>query len=74
MGTVCTLFVAGYLADSSWGWPSIFYATGLSAIIWSLLWFFVGANSPATHKNISQKEREYIQSLLVNSSLDSHVS
>ena len=68
------MFVAGYLAESFWGWPSIFYATGLPAILWSFVWCFVGADSPATHKTISLKEREYIQINIVNSSEDSNVS
>ncbi|KAG8313436.1 hypothetical protein J6590_001904 [Homalodisca vitripennis] len=68
VGATLTLFVAGLLAASSWGWPSIFYVTGLCSLIWCLAWLFLGANSPDTHPSISDCERNYIKSELINSS------
>lgn len=72
-GTVITLFVAGFLAASPGGWPSIFYVTGLCAILWALAWLYVGADSPASHSTISEDERNYIQRLLIHSSPESSV-
>ncbi|XP_046680594.1 putative inorganic phosphate cotransporter isoform X1 [Homalodisca vitripennis] len=68
LGTVVTLFVAGYLAAGPWGWPSIFYSTGLCGVLWAVAWLFLGANSPDTHPSISDSEREYIKAALVSSS------
>uniref|UniRef100_A0A1B6DWX2 Putative inorganic phosphate cotransporter n=1 Tax=Clastoptera arizonana TaxID=38151 RepID=A0A1B6DWX2_9HEMI len=65
-GTVFTLFIAGFLADSPGGWPSIFYVTGALSVAWASVWFFIGANSPAEHKSISAEEKEKIESLLVH--------
>ncbi|XP_046680576.1 putative inorganic phosphate cotransporter [Homalodisca vitripennis] len=67
-GTVLTMPIAGYLAASPWGWPSIFYCTGLCGVLWSVAWLFVGANSPDSHPSISDRERQYINSALVNTS------
>ncbi|KAG8330876.1 hypothetical protein J6590_053331 [Homalodisca vitripennis] len=71
-GTVLTMPIAGYLAASPWGWPSIFYCTGLCGVLWSVVWLFVGANSPDTHPSISDSERHYINSALVNTSAQNH--
>ncbi|KAG8285611.1 hypothetical protein J6590_076742 [Homalodisca vitripennis] len=67
-GTVVTLFVAGYLTAGPWGWPSIFYRTGLCGVLWAVAWLFLGANSPDTHPSISDSEREYIKAAFVSSS------
>ncbi|XP_046688649.1 vesicular glutamate transporter 3-like, partial [Homalodisca vitripennis] len=61
----------GYLAASPWGWPSIFYCTGLCGVLWSVVWLFVGANSPDSHPSISDHERKYIKSTLINNSENS---
>lgn len=70
-GTVITLFVAGFLAASPGGWPSIYYVTGLCGVLWALAWLYVGADSPATHTTISQEEKHYIETLLIHSSSES---
>lgn len=58
------LSVSGFLASSSMGWPSVFYFSGSVAVLWSILWLFIGSSSPAENKLISAGEREYIQSSL----------
>ncbi|XP_046680581.1 putative inorganic phosphate cotransporter isoform X1 [Homalodisca vitripennis] len=63
-GTFLTMPIAGYLAASPWGWPSIFYCTGLCGVLWSVAWLFVGADSPDCHPTISDGERHYIVSSL----------
>lgn len=58
------LSVSGVLASSSMGWPSVFYFSGSVAVLWAILWLFIGSSSPAESKLISVSEREYIQSSL----------
>lgn len=72
-GTVITLFVAGLLAASSGGWPSIFYVTGGSSVLWAVVWFFVGSDCPASHPRISKQEKKYIEESLIYSSAESKV-
>lgn len=56
--------ISGFLAASNVGWPSIFYIFGALTILWSIVFFYYGADSPAEHRSISQKEREYIEESL----------
>ncbi|XP_014212270.1 putative inorganic phosphate cotransporter isoform X2 [Copidosoma floridanum] len=65
-GTVVAMPVSGALAASSIGWPSIFYVFGAIGIIWSLIFYYTGADCPSVHPRISQKEAEYINSSLGN--------
>lgn len=63
-GTVLMLSSSGFLASSPMGWPSIFYISGACGLLWSILWFFYGGNSPNEYKHISIEEKEFIQSSL----------
>jgi len=56
--------VGGTLASSSIGWPSIFYVFGAVGILWAVLWFFLAADRPGTHKFISKEEQAYIETNL----------
>lgn len=56
--------ISGILASSSLGWPSIFYFSGTAGVVWSVLWFFYGSNSPAECPTISADERAYIEKSL----------
>jgi hypothetical protein len=56
--------ICGALATSSIGWPSIFYIFGAVGMLWVVLWFFVGADRPGTHKFISKAEQAYIETNL----------
>lgn len=64
MGTIITMPVCGALASSSIGWPSIFYIFGAMGICWVLLWVFLGADRPATHRFILTEEKLYIETNL----------
>ncbi|XP_050534001.1 putative inorganic phosphate cotransporter isoform X2 [Daktulosphaira vitifoliae] len=59
-GPLVILPVAGILAETTAGWPSIFYVTGALSIVWVLIWCLFGANSPSEHKTISEEEKQYI--------------
>lgn len=60
LGAAITMPICGYLI-SSFGWASVFYATGLIGVIWSLAWFVFIYESPATHPRISSEERREIE-------------
>jgi MFS transporter, ACS family, solute carrier family 17 (sodium-dependent inorganic phosphate cotransporter), member 5 len=65
-GTVVMLSLSGVLASSFMGWPSIFYFSGAAGLLWSVLWAFLGSNSPSEHKKISPEEKEFIEQSLNN--------
>lgn len=64
VGTVIMTAISGILASSSLGWPSIFYISGSAGVVWSVLWFFYGSNSPAECPTISEEERDFIEKSL----------
>ncbi|XP_055381833.1 putative inorganic phosphate cotransporter isoform X2 [Condylostylus longicornis] len=63
-GTVIMLASSGIIASSRLGWPSIFYISGSTGIIWSIFWFIYGSSTPAQHKTISDDERKFIETSL----------
>ncbi|CAL7933695.1 unnamed protein product [Xylocopa violacea] len=64
IGNVICLLSSGLLSASSLGWPSCFYIWGGITIASSVLFFFVGKESPSEHPNIPQDEKEYIETSL----------
>ena len=45
----CILFpISGLLIDA-FGWPSVFYFTGIVGLIWCLLWISLAYDSPDQH-------------------------
>lgn len=58
--------LSGYLASVTFmgGWPLAFYVFGGLGIIWSIVWWLIIFDSPATHPKISPQERDYIQACL----------
>ncbi|XP_012942927.1 uncharacterized transporter slc-17.2 [Aplysia californica] len=46
------------------GWPSVFYVFGLVGFVWLILFAIFTAETPATHKFITEKEKVYITSSL----------
>ncbi|KAH8403389.1 hypothetical protein KR222_011813, partial [Zaprionus bogoriensis] len=60
LGAAITMPVCGYLISVA-GWASVFYATGLIGLIWSLCWFTFIYETPATHPRISPEERREIE-------------
>lgn len=55
------LAISGVLASSGIGWPSIFYVSGAFGCAWVAAWFLWGANTPEEYKNISEKEKLFIE-------------
>lgn len=62
LGTVLGLPITGFIASSRFGWPGIFRFYGLLSGMMGGLWWYIGAESPATHPLISPAERRYIES------------
>jgi len=51
--------LAGFLA-ANYGWPSVFYWSGGLSLAVGLLIMFMGADSPANHRWISEAEKDFI--------------
>ncbi|XP_063383578.1 putative inorganic phosphate cotransporter [Cydia fagiglandana] len=60
LGTVIAFQIAGLLASTAAGWPSIFWITGALCIATCLMLTVFGAASPDLHKTISEDEKNYI--------------
>lgn len=73
IGAVVSLALSGLLAVGPGGWPSVFYVSGGLGLVWAILWWWMGADSPLDHPSIDPCERDYIQTAL-NSSLQPEVS
>ncbi|XP_037294522.1 putative inorganic phosphate cotransporter [Manduca sexta] len=63
LGNSIQFVAAGYIANA-WGWPAIFYANGAVGVLWTIIYIFLGSDSPQKSRMISQEERLYIQSSL----------
>ncbi|XP_049804153.1 putative inorganic phosphate cotransporter isoform X1 [Schistocerca nitens] len=61
LGTVVAMMISGALAQSALGWPSIFYFFGGLSILWGVILFWFGGNTPSGHKHISSAELIYIE-------------
>jgi hypothetical protein len=59
-GTAATMICSGYIIESSLGWPSVFYVTGIVTILWGGVWLIFASNTPTECMIISQGERDYI--------------
>ncbi|KAJ8680519.1 hypothetical protein QAD02_016306 [Eretmocerus hayati] len=62
-GTVLALSMSGFLASSSFGWPSIFYTFGTVGTIWSVVFYWFGADYPVTSQTIYLKESSKINKI-----------
>lgn len=63
LGAAITMPICGYLIATI-GWQSVFYFTGGLALLWSICWFLVVFETPATHPRISAEERNEIESAI----------
>lgn len=61
IGTVVTWPLVGFLIETN-GWSYGFYAPALILLIFTILWYFIVFDSPATHPRIDPKEKDYIES------------
>lgn len=72
MGSISTYILSSYLISSAYGWPSVFYLSGLVCSIVSLFWCIFGSNGPEDNWFITEKERCYIESNVNNQSSESN--
>ena len=68
-GTLIIFTLAGYIAENL-GWEAVFYVTGVSSLVWVLVWFYLVYDTPAQHPRIDQEEREYIETSIGEKNLD----
>ncbi|XP_039955096.1 putative inorganic phosphate cotransporter [Bactrocera tryoni] len=71
-GSVLMMLVSGWIASSTFGWPGIFYFTGLFSLIWGFVWYFVGASTPNECKSMTVGERLYIEAAMVTTAKPEH--
>lgn len=57
-----TFLIGGFLCAGEFlgGWPSVFYLTGISGVIWCFVWILTVFDSPSVQKCISAEESNYI--------------
>ncbi|XP_053609379.1 putative inorganic phosphate cotransporter [Plodia interpunctella] len=60
LGTVLGFQIGGILSASPWGWPSVFWGTGILCLLGFAMLTIFGAATPHEHKTISEEERVYI--------------
>jgi len=60
LGIILIFYLSGYIAYY-YGWPMIFYVSGASGILWSLMWLLMVRNSPSEQPWIKKEEVEYIE-------------
>lgn len=62
LGSIFTMTFSGYLCANGFdnGWGSVFYLSGLTAILFSILWFYLVYDCPDTHPRISAKELAFL--------------
>lgn len=65
-GTITSWMMSGVLIET-FGWPYSFYGTATLTLAFCVIWWLVAYDSPARHPRITDVEREYIESTLVNS-------
>ncbi|KAK4873845.1 hypothetical protein RN001_013205 [Aquatica leii] len=63
-GTVISLPLTGWISGSSLGWPFAYYLYGALGLLWTVVWLFLGKNSPKEHKKINPLELKYIETSL----------
>ncbi|XP_047503595.1 putative inorganic phosphate cotransporter isoform X1 [Pieris napi] len=61
LGTIIEMVIAGWLSETKWGWPSVFYVAGITCLVFSVLWYIFGASTPGTSRWISKEERKFIE-------------
>lgn len=65
IGIISMLAASAPISVSSIGWPGIFYLSGFCGILWTIVWYCYGSNSPEDFLQISMEEK---LNLLPNSS------
>jgi len=62
VGTVLALSVSP-LIIKAFGWPALFYISGLLGLVWVAVWLYVAADRPETSSRVTTPELELITSM-----------
>ncbi|VVC25990.1 Major facilitator superfamily,Major facilitator superfamily domain [Cinara cedri] len=65
IGVAITYPLCGFIMEQ-WGWPYVFYSTGLLGMVWFTAWWLLVYDTPAEHPYISERELVSITSSLTN--------
>lgn len=65
IGVAITFPFCGFILEK-WGWPYVFYITGVIGMVWFLAWWLLVYDTPAQHPYISEVELVHITSSLTN--------
>lgn len=68
VGSISSYVMSAYLISSDYGWPSVFYLSGLVCLLVSGAWCLVGSSGPEDNWLISDQERRFILSNVNNQS------
>lgn len=60
LGSALMNLLSGYLAETSLGWPLIFYVASSMHIPWLILWVWIASDDPQSNKIISKSELKFI--------------
>lgn len=60
IGIGLTYPLCGFII-TTFGWPFVFYTTGLLGVGWCLLWYYLAFNTPKEHPRITKEELNYIE-------------
>ncbi|KAF6205216.1 hypothetical protein GE061_019383 [Apolygus lucorum] len=67
VGTVVALPLSGYLAET-FGWPSVFYVTGIVALVWLGIWWYFVYDIPDDDPRITDGEIKFLKEALGDAS------
>uniref|UniRef100_A0A1B6BXP3 Major facilitator superfamily (MFS) profile domain-containing protein n=2 Tax=Clastoptera arizonana TaxID=38151 RepID=A0A1B6BXP3_9HEMI len=69
IGIIMSMALSGLILGNSKGnWPLLFYVYGSFGVVWLILWYFLGYDSPSVHPHISNKEKKYLENVLNHNS------
>lgn len=71
-GIVLANMLSGVIAVK-YGWPSIFYFSGIFGIVWYIVWTIIVRKSPEYDSMISDKEKSYILKNTEKSNFESQI-
>lgn len=60
IGIGLTYPLCGFII-TKFGWPFVFYTTGLLGVGWCLIWYYLAFNTPKEHPRITKEELNYIE-------------
>lgn len=72
MGSISTYIMSSYLISNNYGWPSVFYVSGLICALVTLMWTVFGSNEPSDNWFITEEECLFIEGNVNNQSSETN--